>query len=349
VDILVSFIKYLIYNDHFYCDFKFFDRLFNEPGIHSAVPVSSVSTMFELHLLADYRNYNLLLLAAELGDIYIVHFFLDGGFRTESHDTNAQTLAYNNRHFDILLSPLKSNLVYPQHINIDECPDYIKDFYEVSRSLNEAMMVKNSEKVLEILEQNTDARHFYNLNNESAPKFALRNKLWDMYGLLISNNIMFGTHEKFSEIKEELKESERETLRKINYKESKFWPDNHIHVLLSNLRLSPGTINHKQKYEIIQKSFEMLNENPLIKIILMIVAASRNFRVVFDFNQDSVEHIDSTAGTSTKCLFYTSGRIYIAAKQLLNPNTKCEALGTLAHELCHYAMNLSRRNYQVGI
>jgi len=300
--------------------------------------------LYELYLLADYRNYNLLLIAAELGDIYMVQFFLNGGFDTEAHDTNAQTLAYKGRHFDILLALLKSNLRYPQEINIQECPDNINDFYKIRECLDEAMLAVDSEKVLEILDQNPEIRHFYNLCNESAPAFALKHKLFDMYRLLISKNKMIGAHEKFSEIKMELKENERKELREIHYEESKFLPDNHMHVLMSNSRLAPGTTQHEKKYEIIRKAFEILNENPLTQILLMVVAASRNFRIVFDFNQNSVEHIDPTANASEVGLFYTSGRIYVAAKHLLNPKTKFDALGTLAHELCHHAMNLVYKN-----
>lgn len=296
--------------------------------------------MFQLHILADHRNYNLLLIAAELGDLFVVNFMLDGGFRTEAHDTNAQTLAYNHGHFEIVSSLLQSNLTYPKNINIQECPNFIIEFYEVSQNLYNAMMSKDSSQVLEILSLNPEIRHFYNLNNESAPAFALRNKLLDMYGILISKDIRFGPHEKFSEIKDKMKESEREELREIHYKESKFLPDNHMHVLLANSRLAPNTTHHKDKYKYIQKAFEVLNDHPMVQILLMIVAASRNFRIVFDFNRDSVEVIDPTADASTRGIFYLSGRIYIAAKQLLKPNTEFEAWGTLAHELCHYAMNL---------
>ncbi|KAL7015350.1 hypothetical protein ACKWTF_016410 [Chironomus riparius] len=313
-------------------------------GLHNAVIVDQTSAMFELHLLADHRNYNLLLIAAELGDIFNVNLFLDGGFNTESYDTNAQTLAYENQHFSILFSLLKSNLVYPQKINIQECPADIKSFYEISFCLHEAIKLKHSQKILEILNQNTEIRHFYDLSNNSAPAVALKYKRWDMYSLLVSKNIMLGPHEKFSEIKRKMKDSELEEIREIHFKESKFLPDNHMHVLLSNSRLAPGTTQHTKKYEIIQKAFEILNQNPLIQIILMVVAVSRNFRIVFDFDQYSIEHIDPTADASSKGIFYSFGRIYIAAKQLTNPNTMFDALGTLAHELCHYAMNLVYNN-----
>ncbi|CAG9803232.1 unnamed protein product [Chironomus riparius] len=217
-----NFLMLKIYNE---CDFMNDLRLFEflakflsnglmqgHLGLHSALPINSTTNAFELHLLADHRNYNLLLIAAEQGNQFVVNFMLDGGFSTESYDANAQTLAYNNKHFEILLSLLKSNLPYPESIKMNECPNDIIEFYEVTESLNEAMLLGNLSTVLEILSLNPEMLHFYNLSNESAPVFALRNKLWDMYALLISKDIKFGRQENFSEIKDKLKDSEHNSV-----------------------------------------------------------------------------------------------------------------------------------------
>lgn len=206
------------------------------------------------------------------------------------------------------------------------------------------MVSGDTNKVLEILTNNPENIHFYNLENQSAPGFALKHKLFNMYQILISKNIIFGPHEDFSAIKDALKESERKELREIHYKESKFLPDNHMNILISNSRLGHETTKRASKYGVIQEAFQILNENQFIQIILLIVAASRNFRIIFDFNRDSVEVVDPTSNSSSRGLFYLTGRIYIGAKQLLSPNNKHDALGTLAHELCHYAMLLVYKN-----
>jgi len=285
-----------------------------------------------------------LLVAAEMGNIFFVDFMLNGGFSTEAHDTNAQTLAWNGKHFDIVLKLLKSNHTF-HGIDIHECPESIKEFIQVSHDLNESMILRDAAKVLEIVANNKEMKHFYNLDNESALAFALKNKLFDMYKLLISKNVRFGPHEKFSKIKDSMKQSDKEELREIHYEESKFLPDNHMHVLLSNSRLGHDTTDTEKKYEIIQKAFEILNENPFIQVILMIVAASRNFRIIFDFNCDSVELMDPTTNETTRGMFYSTGRIYIAVKKLLDERAKYDALGTLVHELCHYAVNVVYKNY----
>ncbi|KAL7014906.1 hypothetical protein ACKWTF_016189 [Chironomus riparius] len=350
------FLTFKIYDQsEFMNDLRFFEFLTNflccslygeHLGLQSKVPLKSGASTFQLDHLADHRDYNLLLVAAELGDAYIVQLMLTLGLSSESSRINAQTLAWKNRHFEVLSILLRSNLIYPYTIYIDECPNDIQEFYELSRRLNEAIMLRDETAVLRILTQNSDMIHFYNLNNESALAFALKHKLFNMYKLLISKNILLGPHEKFSVLTEDMKESDREKLREIHYDESQNLPDNHMHVLLSNSRLGHDTSDSTKKYEIIQKAFETMNQNKFIQIILMIVAASRNFRIIFDFNRDSVEVVDPTADESTDGLFYSdSGRIYIGAKKLLDQNNRLEALGVMAHELCHYVMCLVYKNY----
>jgi len=115
--------------------------------------------------MADHRDFNLLFIAAKLGNLFVVNFLLDARFSTEHRDTNAQTLAYKNQQFDVLLSLLMSNLIYPKKIEIKLCPDEIEEFINIGQSLNEAMLAGNKDKVLEILSNNPEMRHFYNQKN----------------------------------------------------------------------------------------------------------------------------------------------------------------------------------------
>lgn len=314
--------------------------------MHSKITVHLEENSFELHLLADYRNYNLLLVAAELGDAYFVKFMLNGGFSTDAYNTNAQTLAWYEHHFEILLMLLQNNLEFPlmSITDVEECPDIIKNFIAISKQLNDAILKEDKTKILEILEENQSLKYFYNLANESALAFALKNKLFEMYRLLISKNVRFGPFEDFNKLKENMRVSELNKLRTIHIEESICPPDNHMRILQSNSCFGHDTTDVEGKFIIIQKTFEALNSNPFMKLILMIVAASRNFRIIFDFNKKSVDFIDPTADSSTKGLFYLTGRIYIGAKELLDPNNEHQVFGTLAHELCHYAMNLVYNN-----
>lgn len=269
---------------------------------------------------------------------------LNGGFATESYDTNAQTLAWNGRHFDVLLVLLQNNLQFPSSIDIKLCPEKLTKFIAISENLNKAILTQNKKEIVEILNQNPALIHFYNLRNESALVFALKNQLFEIYRLLIANGVKFGSHEKFAALKENMSNKELKKLKEIHFKESRFLHDNHLRILLSNSCLHHDTANINDKFNKIQKAFEVLNSNLSIQIILMIVAASRNFRILFEFNQNSVEVIDPTADSSTRGLFYSTGIIYIAAKELLDEKTEHKVFGTLAHELCHFAMNLVYKN-----
>ncbi|KAL7014381.1 hypothetical protein ACKWTF_015898 [Chironomus riparius] len=76
----------------------------------------------------------------------------------------------------------------------------------------------------------------------------------------------------------------------------------------------------------------------------MIVAASKKFKIIFDFNRDAVNVLDPTKTPDTQAAFYFSGRVYIGAKDLLDSETENNALATMAHEFCHFAMNIVYKN-----
>jgi len=300
----------------------------------------------EAHLIADYQDNNLLLFAAEQGRNDIVEILLKMGIET-SHpksSVNAQALAWSRQHFDIILTFAEANLTYPRDIDVSKCPDSLGFFIKVSDDMHEAVKAINFDKISEIISQYPNLRHFYNCNNESAPKIALDHKLIDVYKFLIKNKVFLGRHEAMAEIWNSLSESDRIDLREIHFEHSIDMPEKHIHYLTINSQIAHDDSNPKGKLSLAQYAFEILNENPLIRIIFMIVAASKNFKILFDFISDSVHVVDPTADDKTKGLFYLTGRIYISAKHLVSQNTEHETFGTLAHELCHYAMNLVFKN-----
>lgn len=75
-----------------------------------------------------------------------------------------------------------------------------------------------------------------------------------------------------------------------------------------------------------------------MKILLQIIAATRNFEIFFDFNRDHVQFFDPSSENYVNGLFYLGGKIYIAAKHLLDKSRMNEILGVIAHEFCHFVM-----------
>jgi len=287
-----------------------------------------------------------LLLAAETGNVEIAEYLLNLGINNHSsnEDINAQYLAYENGNFDVLLSFLQHNLPYPSTIDINNCSNDIKEFHQIAINLHDAIISSNVDKIVEIITQNPQQRHFYNIKNESTPTVALINKQTDMYKLLITHNVHFGSHENTDGIMENFEYGERRDLREFHNQHAIDLPEKHLNALMTSSVVAHDATDVNQKPDLVMGAFKLLNEILLIRIILKVVAASKRLQMVFDFNRESVEVADPTVNSNTFGLFYLTGRIYIGALCLLNNATYCETLGTMAHELCHYAMHLTFNN-----
>jgi len=297
---------------------------------------------FELFFLADSRNHNLLLLAAEIGEAEIVESLLNLGMDTElpQQNINAQTLAWNGRHSNVLSVLIQANLTYPESFEISHCSRELQKFYKMCIKLHDAVIANNEDKVEEILDDNPTIQYFYNSKNESVSKIAIANKCNESYKLLLDRKIFLAPHENFEDITEDFEYDDKRTLREIHFEHKKDLPEKHLNILRLNSFVSHDVPNVQDKLDLVMKAYKFLNQNAFTRIILLIVAASKNFKIIYDFNRDSVNVADPTVSSDTQGLFYLSGRIYIGAKQLLSKATEKEAYATLAHEFCHYAMHL---------
>ncbi|XP_070505040.1 uncharacterized protein [Chironomus tepperi] len=297
--------------------------------------------------IVDSRDANLLTLAAECGEKEVVQNLIELGiFKDDSNNNiNAQSIAFYQEHYDVLFVMLQANFSYPRKVDITKCPDYIQVFYNTSYELHEAIKSKKGDKVVDILKNNPRQNHYYNLSNESATNCALARKSFQIYEVLLAHDVTFGFHENFNEIFGQLDESEREVVHKIHIKYSKDLPENHMNILMMNTSVGPDETNKEDKEEHIRRAYKILDQDPILSIILKTVAASKRFEIIFDFNRDSVQFMEASVNSNSKGSFYTSGRICIGAKQLLNPRTEDETLGTLSHELCHYAVYLTYNNF----
>lgn len=303
----------------------------------------------ELHLLADLRNYNLLLLAAESGNTKIFKLLLDQNLQTElhteKHDVRAQDLAWKNGHSEIILILIKAGATYPITFNLNECSEELKLFCEKSEEMHADIIAGKEESVKNILNNSQRLHPYYNRSNESAAKIALDSKQISIYKLLVAHKVFLGRNEIFHNFWTNFSEIDRESLRKIHFKNSVHVPEKHIYDLSNCSSVSHDDKNAKSNLNLAQYSFQILNQNPLIRIILMIVSFSRKLNnIIFDFKSTTVDVVDPTAQVNSRGLFYTKGIICVAAGFLLDQSSEHETFGTLAHELCHFAMNLVYRN-----
>jgi hypothetical protein len=115
-----------------------------------------------------------------------------------------------------------------------------------------------------------------------------------------------------------------------------------IMFLLSKSENSASSYNIKEFKEKIEPWYEKLNKIPEISIIFHVISArySGLEKIVFDFTKMSVIGICADSSHTVKGLTdYEMGRIYVGAK-----GEEAEVLGTLAHEIAHFAMQVVYRN-----
>ncbi|XP_070497761.1 uncharacterized protein [Chironomus tepperi] len=326
---ITNFLAKSVQNNHL----GLISKLSFQPGVNS----------ISIDLLADRRDFNLLLLAAEDGNTEIVEILLQHGMNTTSLDNkvDAQTLAYKNQHFDVLYLLLQANLKFPDPFDASLCTGKCKEFCDVTEEVHSLIKANDNRKLKEILNRHKNLKHFYNFSNESALKVAILKISYDTYNELTSRKFRYATHEDPAVYLHDLGVKKKKAVYD-NFSEGIV--DKHINVLIGNSFIYHDEVDGQDKQEIISRAFKSLDSIPLVRIILMIVAASKNFKIIFDFNRESVNVADPTDESCSQGLFYVSGRIYIGAKQLLNSATEHETLANLAHELCHFTMNLVYNN-----
>lgn len=189
-----------------------------------------------------------------------------------------------------------------------------------------------------------DGERFYNDDLESAAAIAVDLELHEIYKLLLSRGISLGPHEHM----DELVENQSEYLKnKFHYIHKKFYKDptiKYLQALNSKFKLSheASASERQAMLALIAAAFEDLNKLKLIQPILKVVSHSANLKIVFDFNRESVASLDPTMHRFVAGIAYSDdGYIYLGAKGLTDDQeARGQALGILAHELCHFAMNL---------
>lgn len=190
-------------------------------------------------------------------------------------------------------------------------------------------------------------RHLMNSNNESAVLTALESWNIEIYDLLLGRNLRLNPFEEVPHIntmslerKEELREVRKKHLQNPNIK--------HLDILIRKSRTSHDNIleeNMKRFHlKCISQVFEELNELKSIVPIMKVVSLSR-LTIVFDLNRDSTEVLaPRTSKKSQGITLFHEGYIYVSAKDAWKDERRHITRGVLAHELCHFAMQLLYNN-----
>lgn len=257
------------------------------------------------------------------------------------------SLAYSNGHFDTCLKLLNANSKFPDDITQKEIQhDGLKSFFVLTENVHMLLIANNEQEIKRILIENQNLRHFFNLNNLSAPYKALSMGFLDIYNIFLSNNVVLSSTESFSDAVENLSETQKVKLREIHKSHAKGFSEKHLMIISSNIFVGHD-LPHEERDEkliVAQNAIIFLNSIANIRPILMLIANARCFKIIFDFNRLHIQFIDPTSSENARGKFYLTHHIYIAAKNLLNSANCYQVYGTLAHELCHFAMDLAYDN-----
>ena len=222
------------------------------------------------------------------------------------------------------------------------------------KSLHENIKEGNLDGIYKFLNKYPGEAHVF-YQQTSAAATALKNENFEVYELLLSKGITLGPNEDIlkilSSIRQETYDGEplmkRRKLKELHMKYFKYPSLKHIDILRSKCRLS-HTCRDRDRgrfNEIILQTFEDLNSIEYLEPMLKLVASSEFLRIVFDFDHHSVEQLDPTKQGNIRGTAYNlEGTVFIGARGLLDKEKCFEVYGTLAHELCHFAMQLLYNN-----
>lgn len=309
----------------------------------------SINSIHEVNLLVlnDFKGRNLLMVATDYGDIDAVKYFINFGFNVNEGVNNEKPIdiAYKKSYYDIVLFLLKANSYFPNLFRINEMTIEIKGFVDMTNMLYDYILQGNGKEIQKILKANRNLRHFYSIHNISAPAYALQIGKIKIYEFLVAHGVYIAPTENLSEILMHIDQSQFSDIQDIHLKYIKNSKEKHLMILTANSFVGHDVPNADEKLMNVRKAFEYLDQiHPFISLILQIVAASRDFKIIFDFNRSSTQYLDPSSGKNSRGIFTFSRHIFIGAADMLRNDGIIEVYGTIAHELCHYAMFLVYKN-----
>jgi len=312
-------------------------------------------------------GYNLLMLAIALRNEEAADILIRSGINLNItvNYLNAADLACRTEQFNILSTLIRFNSQYPHNFNlrnvhlaeIGDIQLRTRIIHDAIADVDEDLNFKTAkEQIIAAASIFPNLKFWYDLANQSAVTKAILRRKFQTYQLLLEMGMYMGPYEDIAAIRKGLNPLERQRIANINAEVAQNLQRDYLLILRTNSLNWQHNPDQEIPVHRIDEAFEILDENEFIQPILQIVAASRDFRIIFDFNRTSVEAVDFTSHETTEGVFQTiqaaNFHIYIGARDLLNEDTKLRTIGTLAHELCHFAMLLTYNNqcnpYQNG-
>lgn len=287
------------------------------------------------------------MLAAEAGKNEVVNELLNSGFKVDSEvkGWTAAELAWQNNHQEVLLSLLKADSKYPKTFDNKNLRGLLRLHIGSIERLFQQISKGDTVNVLKFIKKNPQQKQIYNPKNFSAAVYAVAYKQFGVYKVLLENNVFISPNQKMDEVTSGFNESEIKELKEIHENYSRDHPDKHIKIITAMSKMSPDEKEIDNRMETIERAYTDLNKIPGCDLLLKSVAKVNDSIIFFDFNRTCVSYIDPLLDAGVNGAYYINGNAYIAAKDLLNPATRNHALGVIAHEFCHCAVQLAFKNY----
>ena len=119
--------------------------------------------------------------------------------------------------------------------------------------------------------------------------------------------------------------------------------DSHIFSLISKTKTRAQLANN-EIHDNIRNLYIILNKIQQIELILKVIQYNTHLEIIFDFDTDSVNHIQSTSDQFVNGRMDTElDKIFIGAK--INDNDENNLSGAIARELCRLAMQMLFKNH----
>ncbi|KAG5668873.1 hypothetical protein PVAND_016793 [Polypedilum vanderplanki] len=304
---------------------------------------------------------DLLALAAESGNIDGLKFLLETDFMGENdwENNTATTLAWQNEHFEIFTLLIKNDFPYPDNFaeftplrgntRNNRAVIDLNDHIRKIQHLHDDIRNKNFDAIEDFLEENPKLRYARDTDNILAIVTAVYSKNIDIIALLNAHDMMPYDNGAARHIVNHIysfNDDEIVELQRLNLKYVFHPIDDFIQRLYkrSLIRFDKLEIDENRASQEVINALLDLNNNPMTKPIIEFAARCSELQIVIDLSSRFTFKLNPVSYTSSGLTNEKENRVYVGAKDLLNPKDRDVALGILAHELCHYVMFLLYHN-----
>lgn len=277
-------------------------------------------------------------------------------------EQSAIDIAWNSNNFYIVFALLMANSVFPTNFDKLIASDEILNFANDCEELNTLIKSHNGrtknyvDRIKDIRNKYPELKHFYlfskmndQIISQSAPYKAVFHRKYEIYELLGEHGVAIAPTDPLNKIFDNM--TVKSKVANI-HKRISVDVTSKKYLMTLVLNSFVGFDNEEDRLVLVTEAFKTLDDINDFPSVLKLLAAFKKFKIIFDFYRDSTYFLNPVEGEETEGVFETNGVIMIAAKKLMNQDTRHEVIGALAHEFYHLAMEIVYRNdakpYSVG-